>query len=194
MYYPKTQHVWVSHDVVWLHWMSYQKTANAQEMNMDPITVGNWTRNSQGVLRFIEVGEGVSKDPEKAEIAEDHDNSFIENELEEQPTDNQETQTDNPNVTEARSAPSTPTVVTTSCRVSQPPVQLIEEMGEAAHTAAERNYYFALSELKEERKYGCVGAGIGSCINSTHELKVLRFDEVMATEDCHEWSSENMSA
>ena len=55
---------------------------------------------------------------ENTEIAEEHKNSLIENELEEQPIDNQEAQTDNPNVMEARPAPSTPTVVTTSAWVS----------------------------------------------------------------------------
>ena len=143
------------------------------------------------MLRFIEVGEGVSEDPvaENTEIVEDHYNSFFENKLEEQSIDNQETQTDNPNVMEAGPAPSTPTIVTTSGRVSRPPVRLIEEMGEADLTAAKRNYsyYFAMSELKEEREYGCVGAGIGSGINNMHELKVLSFDEAMATEDHHEW-------
>ena len=38
--------------------MFYQKAKNAPELFMDPITVGNWTRNMQGVLRFIEVGGG----------------------------------------------------------------------------------------------------------------------------------------
>ena len=80
MYDPKTQLVWVSHDVVWLHHMFYQKAQNAQELSKDPITVGNWTRNAQGVLRFIEVGEGVSKGPvtENAEVAEDDGNPLIE--------------------------------------------------------------------------------------------------------------------
>ena len=54
-----------------------------------------------------------------------------------------------------------------SGRVSQPPVWLIEEMGEAALTAAKRNYYSALLELSEEREYGCVCAGIGAGIHNT---------------------------
>ena len=46
MYDPKTQHVQVSHDVVWLHCMFYQKAKTTQELNMDLIAVGNWTRNT----------------------------------------------------------------------------------------------------------------------------------------------------
>ena len=162
--------------------MFCQKAKNTQELNMDPITVGNWTRNMQGVLRFIEVGEGVSEGPvaENAEIAEDHENSLTENELEDQPIENQEVHVENLNVMEAGLAPSTPTIVMVSGRVSQPPVWLIEEMGEVTLAAAERNYYFALSELNEEKEYGCAGAGIGSSINNTQELKVLSFEEAMA--------------
>ena len=110
----------MSHDVVWLHHMFYQKAKNAHELNTDPITVGNWTRNMQGVLRFIEVGEGVSKGPvtENAELAQDNENSLIENKLEDQPIENQEAHVENLNVMEARPAPSTPTVVMASGRVS----------------------------------------------------------------------------
>ena len=169
MYNPKTQWVWVSHNVVWLHHRFYQKAKNAQELNTDPITIGHLTRNTQGVLRFIEVGEGVSEGPvmENAELMEDNNNPLIENEFEHQPIEEQETHVENLNVTEPGPAPSTPTVVMASGRVSQPPVWLIEEMGEAALTAAKRNYYFSLLELSEEREYGCVCAGIGSGIHNT---------------------------
>ena len=44
-----------SHDI----WLFYQKLTTVGESNMDPITVGNWARNPQGVLWLIEVGEGV---------------------------------------------------------------------------------------------------------------------------------------
>ena len=102
MYNPITQHVQVLCDVVWLHHMFYQKAKNTEELNMDPITVCNWTRNSQGVHRGW---ERVSEVPvvENAEITEDHENSLIENKLEDQPINNQEAQIDNPNVTEALS-------------------------------------------------------------------------------------------
>ena len=41
-------------------------------------------------------------------------------------------------------------IVTASGRVSQPPAWLNEEMGEAALTAAEQNYYYAHGELQEK--------------------------------------------
>ena len=52
-------------------------------------------------------------------------------------------------------------------------------MGETALTAAEQNYYFALSEFLDWGEYGCVGAGIGSGIQNTNELKVIGYDEAM---------------
>ena len=57
-------------------------------------------------------------------------------------------------------------------------------MGETALTAAEQNYYFALSEYLE---YGCVGAGIGSGIANTNKLKVIGYDEAMQRKDKNEW-------
>ena len=52
-------------------------------------------------------------------------------------------------------------------------------MGETALTAAEQNYYFALSEYLDWGEYGCFGAGIRSGIQNTTELKVIGYDEAM---------------
>ena len=45
------------------------------ELNTNSISVGNWSRNSQGVLQFIEVGEGISdgteQGPEETPMAVD---------------------------------------------------------------------------------------------------------------------------
>ena len=103
--------------------MFYQKAQNAQELSTDPITVGNWTRNAQSVLRFIEVGEGVSKGPvtENAEVAEDDGNPLIENEAEDQLIENLEAHVENLNEMEPELAPPTTNVVTVSGRVSKPP-------------------------------------------------------------------------
>ena len=65
-------------------------------------------------------------------------------------------------------------------------------MGKAALTGTERNYYFALSESSEEREYGCVGAGIGLGIHNMQELKVLSFEEAMASDDHQEWEKSAM--
>ena len=60
-------------------------------------------------------------------------------------------------------------------------------MGETALTAAEQNHYFALSEYLGWGEYGCVGAGIGSGILNTNELKVIGYDEAMQRKDRKQW-------
>ena len=43
--------------------------------------------------------------------------------------------------------------------------------------------------MLEENEYGCVGAGIGSGIDNTNELKVLGFDEAMSSPNRNEWQA-----
>ena len=43
--------------------------------------------------------------------------------------------------------------------------------------------------MLEENEYGCVGAGIGSGIDNTNELKVLGFNEAMASPDKDKWQA-----
>ena len=61
MYDPKMHRVHVTHDVVWLHHMFYQKTNTVGKLNTDSISVGKWSKNPHGVVQFIEVGEGISE-------------------------------------------------------------------------------------------------------------------------------------
>ena len=79
------------------------------------------------------------------------------NDLEDQPVGNDIEEEESP--TEEEEHPMDeehPTTYTTTAsgQVSKPPACLIEEIREAALTAAERNYYFALGELLEENEYG----------------------------------------
>ena len=76
-----------------------------------------------------------------------------------------------------------------SGQVSKPPAQFIEEIVEAALTAAEQKYYFALGELLEENKFGFIGMGIGSHIENANELKVLGFEEAMDSVDKDDWKA-----
>ena len=46
-----------------------------------------------------------------------------------------------------------------------------------------QNYYFALGELLEEQEYGCICTGIGCGIDNTNKLKVLGYEDMMATTD-----------
>ena len=62
MYDPATHRVHQSRDVVWLHRMFYEKCNNNTELNTNNVSVGNLRNNSDGDLRFVEVGEGVIED------------------------------------------------------------------------------------------------------------------------------------
>ena len=46
-----------------------------------------------------------------------------------------------------------------------------------------------LAELNDEQEYGFISAGIGSGIKTTHELKVMSFNEPMAGPDKKGWEA-----
>ena len=57
-------------------------------------------------------------------------------------------------------------------------------------TPAEVQYYDAMLVFPEEYgpgKIACVGAGIGSDIHNTTELKPMKFHDAMSGEDAAEW-------
>ena len=186
MYDPATHRVRQSREVVWLYRMFYEKRNNNAELNTKNVSIGNWLNNGEGAHRFVEVVEGVIEDQPTTVHQEENDPDPINDELEGnnlvgnannngvQPGGNNDNHNNNNNMS----------TITTSGRISRQPVRLIEEMGETALTAAEQNYYFALSEYLE---YGCVGAGIGSGIANTNELKVIGYDEAMQRKDRNEW-------
>ena len=181
MYDPATHRVRQSRDVVWLHRMFYEKRNNNTELNTKNVSVGNWLNNSEGGHRFVEVGEGVIEDQSiTTQQEEEHDPGPLNDEVEE----NNAVGNPNNNGVLPGTNNNNASTVTTSGRISRQPARLIEEMGGTALTAAEQNYYFALSEYLE---YGCVGAGIGSGIANTNELKVIGYDEAMQRKDKTEW-------
>ena len=127
-------------------------------------------------LRFVEVGEGVIEDQSTTVRQEEENNPVPINDKAEE--NNQVGNANDNSVQHEEYNENNNNVgtVTTSGRIGRRPARLIEEMGETALTAAEQNYYFALSEYFE---YGCVSAGIGSGILNTNELKVIGYDEAM---------------
>ena len=180
MYDPATHRVRQSRDVVWLHRMFYEQRNNNAELNTKDVSVGNWLNNEESGHRFVQVwGGGVIEDQPATVYQEENDPGPINDELEE----NNGNSVDN-DVQPNNNNNNNTSTVTTSGRISRQPARLIEEMGETALTAAEQNYYFALSEYLE---YGCVGAGIGSGIANTNELKVIGYDEAMQRKDKNEW-------
>ena len=166
--------------------MFYKKHNNNAELNTKNVSVGNWLNNGEGEHRFVEVGEGVIEDQSTTVYQEEeNDPGPINDEVEENnPVGNSNNNGVQPGVNNDSHNNNNTSTVTTSGRISRQPARLIEEMGETALTAAEQNYYFALSEYLE---CGCVGAGIGSGIVNTNELKVIGYDEAMQRKDKNEW-------
>ena len=166
--------------------MFYEKRNNNAELNTKNVSVGNWLNNGEGEHRFVEVGEGVIEEQSTTvHQEEENDPGPINDEVEENnPVGNSNNNGVQPGVNNDSHNNNNMSTVTTSGRISRQPARLIEEMGETALTAAEQNYYFALSEYLE---YGCVGAGIGSGIMNTNELKVIRYDKAMQRKDKNEW-------
>ena len=87
MYDLKTPWVHIMCDVVWLHCMFYQKTNSGGESNMGHVHIGNWSHAMKGVVRYIEVGEGISEEEDHV-LQEICSPTNDPNELEDQPVGN----------------------------------------------------------------------------------------------------------
>ena len=137
------------------------------------------------------MGEGISEgDDEEPQAIHCPLNSS--NELEDQPVGSDVEEEENPmDEKECPTSTENPTTYTATVSgwVSKPPACLIEEIGEAVLSVVEQNYYFALGELLEENEYGCIGMGIGSEIDNTNKLKVLGFNEAMASPNKDDWQA-----
>ena len=146
MYDPASHRVRQSRNVVWLHRMFYEKRNNNAELNTNNVSVGNLQNNDNGDLQFVEVGEGVIEDLSTTVHQEEENNTVPINYKADESNqgaygNDTSVQHDENNENKKNKLG---TVTTSGC-ISQCPAQLIEEMGETALTAAEQNYYFALS-------------------------------------------------
>ena len=128
--------------------MFYEKRNNNAELNTNNVSVGNWLNNGKGEHRFVEVVEGVIEDQSTTVHQEEENNPGpINDEVEENNTvGNSNNNGVQPGVNNDNHNNNNASTVTTSGRISWRPARLIKEMGETALTAAEQNYYFALSE------------------------------------------------
>ena len=132
MYDPKTHRVHVLRDIVWLHRMFYQKKQKSvQEMVTDQVTVGSWSHNPQGVLRFIEVGERISES-----VVQGNNNSINQNYESINETGAEQHQVEH-NPVSNNAGPPGEVMTTSSSRFSRATTRLIEEIGEVALMAAE---------------------------------------------------------
>ena len=108
-------------------------------MNIDHLSVCTWSHKTQGVSRFIEVGEGFSRG-EDDELQDIHSPMNSSNELEDQPVgsniEEEEKSTEEKEHPTGVEKPTTYTA-TVSGWVTKPPACLIKEIGEATLSVAE---------------------------------------------------------
>ena len=83
------------------------------------------------------------------------------------------------------------TVRTISGQISQLLLHLIDEI---SNVAAEMNYYASLAEVDQEEidncELGLVGACLGSGLNHTNELHVMKYKEAMNKLNSQAWKWE----
>ena len=190
MWNPKTNQYYITKDIIWLKRMYFPKPEVAVEIYTQDIDIETKERNS------IENKQNISENTSSKSIQE-----------------NDDANSDNEADIEMALAPRAQEVVTTrsGCVITRPS-RYIQDIGAMATeyeiqlTAAEKAYYSAMKELKEgefiKNEVACVGGEV-ACLNSdfglvgadieggfanTHELKVMKFDEAMNTEDSKKWS------
>ena len=162
MWNPETNRVHETRDVIWMKRMFFPKTSRVYEIQKEngadiDVDFVGEAKTHQSV----EAGEGSSSNEMKVD---DEANAVVPQ-------------------------------ITRTGRTVKPPTRLIEEMGtvgyEIALTSAERNYYEAMRAFPEEQfqgvEFACVGAGLGGGFENTEELRPLKYDEAMATEDKRAW-------
>ena len=127
--------------------------------------------------QFIEVGKGISEGIEE-EPAEIENPTNIQDDLEDQPVGGDEEDLEEEH----------PTGHTTMALVGSANPQ------HASLKKLVKPHSLPLNEIiiflsVNCWKIGCIGASIGSGIENTNELKVLRFEEVMASTDKMDWQA-----
>ena len=197
MYNPTTHRLVITRDIIWLCRMYYTAPQDI-ELTMEPII-------AMEVFAPIESKVEIdAQDPEtKAKEGFTAQGARVTG-LESAESDTKdESKSDTPNVTfgQAEGTEADPDdddgfhVTTRSGRVSRPP-QLLEAGG-AKLLPAELNYYAALAAANcgEIQAANCgemqaVGAGIGGGFEHTSELKVMKYEEALASPDKEGWKAE----
>ena len=168
MWYPKTNSIYHSRDVVWLKRMYYTRApeegVEQEEINdqSDEVLVQDEPKNDE------EMSHRDASDSEEEKLDDDNDNenSTFENAI-------------------LRQAVVIPSATTRSgatfrdvaaANIAKNPVDITE---------AEEKLFHALKTINE---LGCVGAGVGGGFEHTSELHVMKFDEAMASKDMAEWA------
>ena len=172
MWDPVTGRIHVTRDVIWLKRMFYEKTMEK------PTEI----KHKQDIVYMP--GPPIDDDDEGFQVEENEPNEDSSNVDTDDDEDVAATGGEN-DMAKGTAA----TTTTTSGRQVRPPTRLIEEMGsvgayEIKLTDAEKSYYSTMRELGE---LAFVGAGLGGGFGNTNELKVMKYNEAMATNDRDKW-------
>ena len=185
MWNPNTDRLVVTRDVIWLRRMYFENKGGA-----DNLTIGPTFTN--------EVWEGDSNESSIDEAVESEDEDDDENESVDTISDiepDEDIEEPRADVTTGTEPEVRQTTTRSGC-VVKPPPRLIEEISNI--TNAERNYLTQIIAMQEERyspqnefqlmvlvkdeeEYELVG--MGSKFKNTKEVKVMRYNEAMASEN-----------
>jgi len=174
MWNPTTGRVVETRDIIWLCRMFYPKTDGAPELTSDPLVA-------------FEVPEGTPTQTAEQEAREGE--TSITDEIASAPPAKQVSFEEG----DADDSQGFERVTTRSGRVVNRGVLPYDNQltGVSAVSAAETNYFAALSELDNyEFEVMAVGAGIGGGFGHTSELQVMNFKQAMKSQDAEAWKVE----
>lgn len=168
MWYPKTNSIYHSRDVVWLKRMYYNQVP---EEGVEHETM---ELQSDDVLEPVEpnnddaMSDEAASDDEEEKLADDNgnENMSFENAI-------------------LRQAVAIPSATTRSGATFRDVAAANITKNLVGITKAEEKLFQALKTINE---LGCVGAGVGGGFEHTSELHVMKFDEAMASGNAAEWS------
>jgi hypothetical protein len=183
MYDPKTKRIRISHDVVWLRRMFFEKDVKLAD---DPYKIDFEMLETQ-TFHVLEAGKGTQTETVKMGTGTVEGVTVPQDDAKENPE--METVSSAHNL----GARSTDLITTRSGRSVRAPQRLSEELDEETGavnfeiklTGAEETYYKAMSMSPEEYpgEIALVGAAISGGFTNTTELHVGNFEEAMSSPD-----------
>ena len=195
MWDPLTERVHISRDILWLKRMYFETNRNKEisaNENGHATVVGERIVAGPDADEELIGQEDMPRLINALEInSEDGESDVGESNLE-------DSSTVDPKVAKKSSKQQLPPVrITRFGRKTKVPKALREDMGLMSLTKAEKEYQeycykcdeqnMSNEDLKIDHELAGVGAGVGGGFTSTKELKVIKYDEAVASNDKDEW-------
>ena len=165
MWYPKTNRVYTTRDVIWLNRMYYTKEVAEGTRVVEPLEV---LAGNDDTFIDPDDDDAIHTIPKENEDGNDeHTKKDETEEVAEEHTENQLPFGTTRSGTMFRDM--------AAANIFKYPVQL---------TRAEEEYMTYMKELNE---IACIGAGIGGGFDNTMELHVMKYDTAMKSSDAEQW-------